>query len=164
MKSKFSDFCFFPEQRTLTLTSANLCTALCAVPGISQRCSGHLWGRKTCPRAELGSEALPQVAPWGRGSRGSPQASFLQATELSHWPWALQAQLFWPAFATKHFVFGMSGVQEKVSLRCFHCLSHSEVSPGTGSVLSYTVAVMDPSSSMVVGSERVACWQVTKTT
>lgn len=53
----------------------------------------------------------------------------------------------------------MSGVQEKSLSRRFHCMSYSEVSPGTSGILSEEGAVMDLSScwfragSLLAGDE-----------
>lgn len=60
--------------------------------------------------------SCPRLPSWPRAVRSSMQTSFLPGQSASHWLGELQAHLFWQTFAIKHFVFGMSGVQEKCVL------------------------------------------------
>lgn len=126
MKSKF--FCFLFFSGTVNTNPHIVCPLYSSAPcqAFHRDVLRHLWAGGPAPgRAGKGGSERGGPAPGGSVGEGQPgqhvsaQTSFLQARELSPWLWALQAQLFWPTFAIKHFVFGMSGVQEKCLLGAF---------------------------------------------
>ena len=80
----------------------------------------------------------PRWPSWHWAIRASSHTSFLPGQSASHWQGKLQAGLFWQTFAIKHFVFGMSRVQEKCLLAGdfpVFFFFNSKMNPGAGSFL-----------------------------
>lgn len=143
MKSKF--FCFLFFSGTVNTNPHIVCPLYSSAPcqAFHRDVLRHLWAGGPAPgRAGKGGSERGGPAPGGSVGEGQPgqhvsaQTSFLQARELSPLAVGFAGATILANVCNKTFCLWNEWSARKMSLRRFHCVSHSEASPGTSGVLS----------------------------